>query len=604
MLGVRSAQRGLLEADHLYLDYVGRGSFYGFLASLRGQLFRDEEFAELYCPDNGRDSVPPSLVATALLLQAYDKVSDAEAKQRADFDIRWKVALGIEVEDRPFAKSTLQLFRAQLILHDRVRAVFQRSLQFARQTGYLKGRRMKVAVDTTYILGRGAVKDTYNLLADGIVQVVRALSDLDGTRPEEWALRHGLELYFGSSVKGEAEIDWDNQKERQALLQKIVADADLVLELARQVQGQFPEESPQRQGIVEAAELLGQLLLQDVERQEDGPALKDGVSRDRIPSVHDPEMRHGRKSSSKRFDGHKAAVVVDTDSQLVTAVDILPGNAGDNTGVLELVEQSEENTGIAVEQSEENTGIAVEETIGDAAYGDGGTRQAFADAGRTLIAKVPGRPNKACFPKEDFQIDLEAGTCTCPAGNVTHTLRTFGTRTNRLGRTYLARSFQFDPAVCGVCPLRSQCVAARYGAGRTVALHPQEALLQQARDFQRSEGFAEYRRLRQAAEHRLARLVQLGVRQSRYFGRAKTRFQLLMAATVANLTLVATKMGMISPAPGSSHDKPDQQAPGSPIVTTQFILAAANWVTLSLRLTVHWLSSTPSRHSRAFQPGF
>ncbi len=102
--------------------------------------------------------MPPSLVATALLLQAYDKVSDAEAKQRADFDIRWKVALGIEVEDRPFAKSTLQLFRAQLILHDRVRAIFQRSLQFARQTGYLKGRRMKVAVDTTYILGRGALQ--------------------------------------------------------------------------------------------------------------------------------------------------------------------------------------------------------------------------------------------------------------------------------------------------------------------------------------------------------------------------------------------------------------------------------------------------------------
>ena len=388
MLGVRPAQRGLLEADHLYLDYVGRGSFYGFLASLRGQLFRDEDFAELYCPDNGRDSVPPSLVATALLLQAYDKVSDLEAKQRADFDIRWKVALGIEVEDRPFAKSTLQLFRAQLILHDQVRAVFQRSLQFARQTGCLKGRRMKVAVDTTYILGRGAVKDTYNLLADGIVQVVRALAQLDGTRAEEWALRHGLELYFGSSVKGEAGIDWDNKKERQALLQKIVADADLVLELARQAQGRFPADSPERQAIGEAAELLGQLLLQDVERQEDGPARKDGVSRDRVPSAHDPEMRHGRKSSSKRFDGHKAAVVVDTDSQLVTAVDILPGNAGDNTGVLELVEQSEENTG-----------IAVEETIGDAAYGDGGTRQAFADAGPDANSQGAGSSQKRPLPQ-------------------------------------------------------------------------------------------------------------------------------------------------------------------------------------------------------------
>jgi len=596
MLGVRPAQRGLLEADHLYLDYVGRGSFYGFLASMRGQLFRDEEFSELYCPDNGRDSVPPSLVATALLLQAYDKVSDAEAKQRADFDIRWKVALGIEVEDRPFAKSTLQLFRAQLILHDRVRAIFQRSLQFARQTGYLKGRRMKVAVDTTYILGRGAVKDTYNLLADGIVQVVRALSALEGTRPEEWARKWALDLYFGSSVKGEAEINWDNGKERRALLQKIVADAGRVLELARQAQERFPADSPQRQGIGEAAELLGQLLLQDVERQEDGPALKDGVSRDRIPSVHDPEMRHGRKSSHRRFDGHKAAVVVDTDSQLITAVDILPGNAGDNTGVLELVEQSEENTG-----------IEVEETIGDAAYGDGGTRQAFADAGRTLIAKVPGRPNKARFPKEDFQIDLTAGTCTCPAGNVTSTLRTTGTRTNRLGQVHLSQRFQFDPAVCGPCPLRSQCVAAGEDKGRTVALHPQEALLQQARAFQQSENFAEYRQRRQAAEHRLARLVQLGVRQSRYFGRAKTLFQLLLASTVANLTLVATKMEMMSQTPGSSQDRSGQHAAGSPIVTARFILVAANWIALNLYLRlgqVHWLSSTSSHHSRAFQPGF
>ena len=123
MLGKRSEQRSFLEADHLYLEHVGRQSFYGFLASHRGQLFRDEEFAKLYCPDNGRDSVPPSLLATALLLQAHDKVSDEEAKLRTDFDIRWKVALGIAVEDRPFAKSTLQLFRAQLIIHEKVRAI-------------------------------------------------------------------------------------------------------------------------------------------------------------------------------------------------------------------------------------------------------------------------------------------------------------------------------------------------------------------------------------------------------------------------------------------------------------------------------------------------
>jgi hypothetical protein len=83
-------------------------------------------------------------------------------------------------------------------------------------------------------------------------------------------------------------------------------------------------------------------------------------------------------------------------------------------------------------------------------------------------------------------------------------------------------------------------------------LHPQEALLQEARAFQQSEEFAPYRKLRQAAEHRLARLMQLGLRQARYFGRAKTRSQLLLAATVANLTLTAAKVGLMG---GRRHGK-------------------------------------------------
>jgi hypothetical protein len=534
MLGLRLDQRGLFEADHMYLDHVGRHSFYGFLASMRGRLFRDEEFAELYCRDNGRNSVPPSLLATVLLLQTHDKVSDDEATQRADFDIRWKVALGIAVDERPFAKSTLQLFRAHLILHDKARDVFQHSLVFARKTGYIKGRRMKAALDTSYILGRGAAKDTYNLLSDGIIQVVRSLAMLDGVKVEEWAKGRGLERYFGSSVKGEASVNWDNEKARRAFLQGIVADADRVLEIARQSQAEEPEGSARRNGIVEAAGLLGQLLLQDVERKEDSAVLKEGVSRDRIVSVHDPEMRHGHKSSRKRFDGHKAAVAVDTDSQLITAVDVLPGNASDNTGALELVEQSEENTG-----------IEVKETIGDCAYGDGATRQSFAEAERTLVAKVPGRPDKTHFPKEDFEIDLEAGTCTCPAGKVTRRVITATTRIDHSGQACRVKGFHFHGATCRKCQLRDACVAAGNGKGRTITLHPQEALLQQARSLQKSEAFGKYRRRRQVSEHRLARLVQLGIRQARYFGRVKTLFQLLMAATVANLTLVATKLGLM-----------------------------------------------------------
>ena len=536
MLGERSDQRGLWEADRLYLDHVGKDTFYGLLASLRGRLFQDSDFAVFYCADNGRDSVPPSLLATALLLQTHDKVSDAEAKARADFDIRWKVALGIEVEDRPFAKSTFQVFRAQLILHDKVREVFESSLRLARESGYLKRRSMKVALDTTNILGRGAVKDTFNLLADGIVNLLRALAQVDGISVGKWAKARGYGRYLASSIKGEAAIDWSDKRARAALLAGIVGDADRLLELSRLAQEESAEDSVQRQRILAGAELLGQLLLQDIERKsgdgDDGVSLKGGVSQDRMMSVHDPEMRHGHKSSRRRFDGHKAAIVVDTDTQLITAVAVLPGNAADNLGALELVEESEANTG-----------VPVQEAMGDAAYGDGGTRQAFADAGRKLVARVPGRPDRQRFPKDDFVIDLAAGSCTCPAGQVTHNIVPAGRRTDAAGRVHRLRAFQFDGSECITCPLRSQCISAKGRKGRWVLIHPQEALLQEARALQQSAGYDEYRARRVVVEHRLARLVHLGIRQSRYFGRVKTRFQLYLAATVANLTLVAAKAG-------------------------------------------------------------
>src|SRR5919204_5636330 len=221
MLGRRSPQRGLFEADTLLADFVGQRSFYGFLASQRDELFRDEDFAALYCRDNGRPSVPPSLLATALVLQTYDGVSDDEAKQRAAYDLRWKVALGVGLEARPFAKSTLQEFRAQLIVHHEQAAIFQQSLELAKRRGKFRAndgerRKLKVALDTTNILGRGAVKDTYNLLADGIVKLARVLAKLAGLRLTRWAEQRGYGRYVTApSLKGSAAIDWSAAEQRR-----------------------------------------------------------------------------------------------------------------------------------------------------------------------------------------------------------------------------------------------------------------------------------------------------------------------------------------------------------------------------------------------------
>ena len=523
MLGKRSSQRSLFEAGVQYPDLVSEQSFYRFLSRERQGLFKDEDYAVLYHAKLGRPSVPPSLLATALVLQTYAKVSDEEAAERAAYDLRWKIALGLGLEDIPFAKSTLQLFRAQLLVHDLGKQAFERSLKLARNRGHLKGR-MRLAVDTTNVLGRGAVKDTYNLLGDGIALLMRALAGQETQEVEDWATTRKLGRYVsGSSLKGEADVDWDDPAARKRLLAEIVADADRLLELTREARGRLGKDSDEEHALVAAAEPLSQVLLQDIDRNEDGPGLHDGVAKGRMPSVHDPEMRHGHKSSNKRFDGHKVQIAVATETPFITAVAILAGNAPDNEGTLALVEASEKNTG-----------SEVSETVADCAFGDGQTRAAFAGARRKLVAKVPVMRNRGRFPKTDFVIDVEAQTCTCPAGQAG--LASYH-KAARDGERRL-RGFRFAATICAACPLRTQCVGG--ASGRSVSVHPQEVLIQEARAFQKSPEFHPFKAARQAAEHRLARLIQLGIRQARYIGRAKTLFQSLMAAAVANLTLSAT----------------------------------------------------------------
>ena len=515
MMGTRSPQNKLFAADHRYLDFVGRDTLYGYLAQNRQHLFRDEDFAALYCADNGRTSVPPSVAISILFLRAYEKVSFVEAIERCKYDLRWKVALGLELEEVPMQKSTLQEFEAKLVLHQQGETLLKKSIEEARRAGYLKSPKIRVALDTTPILGKGAVKDTYNLLAEGIVQLAGALAEMAAEDAAAWAEKQELSRYFGSSLKGEVAIDWDDKKQRQQLLTQIVQDARRLLRLAESAQQEHPEQATT---IAAAAALLRRLLAQDVEEKpEGGCQIKEGTEKDRVVSVTDPEVRHGRKSASKRFNGHKAAVAVDMESQLVCAVEVLAGNSGDQEKALDLVQQSERVMD-----------AAVEETVGDCAYGGGPTRRAFAEQARPLTAKVPATSNGACFPKTAFAIDLEKMEVRCPAGQTS--------RDYRPNRKRSGGHFEFAAAVCATCCLRAQCVRGK--GPRTVSISAEESLQQQARIHNQSEAGRKSLRERVVVEHRLARLVQLGIRKSRYFGRTKTCLQVVLAAMVANVSLV------------------------------------------------------------------
>jgi hypothetical protein len=565
MLGRRDPQATIFDGDQLYLEHVGEKTFYGYLARNRHELFRDDDFTELYHAKRGRPSVPPSMLCVALLLQAYEGCSDAEATARASYDQRWKVALGVRDLEKPFVKSTMQLFRAHLLLHGKARLPFERSLEVARKSGYLRSHgRLRVAVDSTNILGRGAVRDTYNLIGDGIVSVARVLAKVSGKRLEAWASEHGLSQYVGSSLKGEAKLDWSNEAEKEAFLAGLVADAERVLELAERVERGLGAGDVRRERLRRAGEILRQVVLQDVEDKPDdeggGKRVRQGTSAERICSVHDPEMRHGRKSAAVRFDGHKAGVVAEVETGLVTAVAAMEGSAKDEEGSLELVQEAAANTGLEVEAA-----------LADCAYGSGENRERFEEAGIMLLARVPRQPRGDYFTKDEFEIDLEAMRCWCPAGQTTTTLIRDGTRRPPAGHRIQRYAFRFSAKVCGACPLRPKCFrAATNEHGRSVRLHPQEVKLQAARAWQRSPAFDEFRKQRQVVEHRIARLVQLGVRQARYFGRRKTLFQLLLAATVANLTLVA---GQTANGARSAH----LQDPSGAVLAPLWRLARSVW---------------------------
>jgi hypothetical protein len=516
MIGKRKSQRTLFDVGNVFPLSLRPDTFHAQLAVASSRLFSDSDFAVFYSERIGRPSIAPSLLALTILLQIEARISDEEAIERTAFDLRWCAVLGRAAGEPLCARSTLELFRAHLMLHEKVRLIFLRSIEEAKRTGLLKGRALRVAIDTKPILGRGAVEDTYNLLATGIVGLATALSKAEKQSPDDWMRSRNLAKYREPSIKGSVELDWSDEEARNGFLAQIVSDAHGLLEIA----------DGSKADIKDAAHLLESLLLQDVQENV-SPAgdpevkIKQGTVKGRIPSTTDPEQRHGRKSASKTFTGSKAAIAVDIDSQIIVATEVLAGDAPDDQGALNIIEQAETNAD-----------CPVEETIGDCAYGNAATRQAFAATGRELIAKVPREVNRGLFPKSAFKIDLEGDTITitCPANQTA----TVYSKTPEGGRIYYFR------AACIGCPLKERCIQGGPDkklpyAGRTIRIHPQEKLLQAARAYQRTQEGRKRLRERLVVEHRLARLGQLGIGQARYIGLKKTRFQLMMAAAIANL---------------------------------------------------------------------
>jgi hypothetical protein len=510
MLGERDPQRSFFGAvAQLGIELVETMGFYGKLALNSRSLFKDEEFAAAYTLDNGRPSVPPSILAVARLLQHYAGVSDAEVIERCRFDIRWKAALDIDLfsTEQPFARSTYQAFRYRLTMHKKEGIAFEKSVKEARDKGLLP-KELRVALDSSPVRGRGAVKDTFALLSDSIAAVIRAIAGKRKKKTEEVAEEAGLERHVSDvSIKGSEVVDWDDEKDVGRFLDGLLEDCGRAVELAEEAECGTDE-----------VDLLKKIVEQNVDREtEDSPAkIRRGVAKGRTASVSDPEMRHGRKSSGKVFNGHKAHVAVEESSGIITAVEMCSPGEADGAKVGDLIDKTEDVTG-----------QKVEETLGDCAYSSAEAQKQARDRGIELKSKMPSPP-KGRFGPGAFEVSDDGGSATCPAGHPS--LKQYN------GKDGIQHVW--SPEHCEECPLRDKCTTAK---SRHLLVRADYHDRRRREAYARSEEGRAVLRLRVVVEHAIGRIKNLGAGTARYFGRAKTEEQWSWTAAAANLSLIWSK---------------------------------------------------------------
>jgi hypothetical protein len=525
--GMERTDRELLDAGALVGHLVPEGSVFAFLGKHRGRVFPDEEFADLFPSTKGRPSIPGPVAASILTLQVLLDYSDREAAEAARCDLRWKVAIGVALDDKGFDPSTLVYWRQRLAKSQRPHRLNEAVRKIVEETGILRGKRRR-ALDSTILADAVATQDTVTQLIAAVRRVAR---QVPGAAEQIAAVCTGHDY----SRPGKPDIDWDDAAAKDALVSALVNDANALV--AALVDADLDEQAEA------ALALLALVAGQDVEPAE-GSDGTDGrwriarkVAEDRVISVVDPDARHTRKSPEARRDGYRAHVVAEPDTGIVTDEELTKAAGADNSDpavaqrFLAADTTTDGDTDVDATESEPAHGSEADadaptrrEWYGDSAYGTGDLRGDIDDAGHLAVIKPkPLRsPVEGGFTVDDFTVDEQDQTVTCPAGN-----------TRPISKTRVA-SFG---ALCRDCPLREKCTTS--ATGRKIVLHERDDMLRQARrDWRTNPNLREhYRRHRPNVERVISQLASRGGRRLklRYRGTEKNHSWLKRRTAALNL---------------------------------------------------------------------
>lgn len=492
-----------------------------FLRLHRHELFDaafQEELEGMYRDTGqGEEPQPPALLCMALLLQAYLQVSDAEAVRLSVSDRCWQVVLGTLESDEgthAFSQGGLQQFRERLIRHDMDRRLLERTVELAKKTKGFDWKKtpksLRLGVDSRPLEGAGRVEDTINLLGHAGRKVAECVALVLGTDVEEVCQQADVPLLMASSIKAGLDIDWSEEDAKSEALTRLCRQLDKLMAWVSRHASTVKDEP-----LARYIEALTQVRTQDVEPRPDGGVqIRQGVAADRRISIEDPDMRHGRKSKNKRFNGFKQHVGTDLDTELVLACAVTPAN------------RPEEEAAPVLREDLTHLGLVPAELFIDRAYVNSVLTEEVTQRGGRVVCK-PWRGAGAkpgLFGKRDFKVNIRDGTITCPAGEV---------EPFEPGAVV-----HFDPEACGPCRLRASCTQAATGNGRSVTMGDDERLQKRLRTLQHTRAGREALRERVGVEHRLAHLANRQGPRARYRGTRKNVFDLRRLSAVQNLETI------------------------------------------------------------------
>lgn len=562
MILVDTKQRPLFDVRRFLPQPYPVGSFYDVLERFGGLLIRASDFPASHQEQGGSDSYCPVLLSKLVLLQRHHSWSDRETVHRARCDMAVKAVLGLGLDQDGPSQSTLCRHRLKMQQRQLDQLYMERLLHLLRTLNLVK-KDEAVAVDSMPLSGAGQVLDTYNLLGAGIRQALRTVGEYTGEGTAQVAQRLGMQLYLSRSIKGNAGlgIDWESEAGRRALLDKLVQDAlRLQQEIAHTAPGsakpepatdscapQHAPEPPEDGGaaaasvcnsdspsaaqaappaVQQAAAQLEQILLHDVEFSADGKVLgiRQQAAGDRLISVTDPDMRHGRKSASVLIAGYKVQVVASVLFGFILLTRVMRANRPDGQALPGMLDALRAR------------GFLPKGVLGDHAYGTLANhhdiqrrRQKGQDI--ELYARMPRPENGGRLTKDQFEVDFEKRRLRCPAGQ----LQPLSRYARREGRT--GWLFEFPAATCGTCPLQKQCVSPKSQDGaRSVFVLPEDERLIRAHLVRRRElDFVAVLAERPVVERVQAGLVQCGGKTVHRVGLPQVDFDVALSALTHNL---------------------------------------------------------------------